>query len=734
MKKFNNLKMIYTIVPFIVFALTFTGNSKVNASENSNTTVNIYDNLIENEKVVAVMLPKNTEKLNITADELSNLLKKNYNYTVTSITKDDGEKIESNNKVSTGTKITINNEKYTALIYGDANGDGDICDADDLMEIINDYLGKKTATGIYRFSANLANKNNDNILDTDDLMQMINMYLGKLNGELVQELPQNEDNIVLKIEDSSNVLKGSGYSWIYEVYKDGKVKGEKWTSVSASDFQPTKEKEYTTNLTSEEIEFLKTIESKYTDKEEEDASFNKINLSKNENKEINPYKLNSENRKILKQILNKIFLKRDPIAFYKPEKTIKPSGMTLSDEYLFDLIEKKVVYKNETKTAENLRCFKNYEKELSDDEIQKIEELCLAIIASPEEYIITQYNVIAEGQIYYLTSLSGNVNYTILDENKVNTINSIVTDMDKLDGIETEIEEGISTTCVINIAGYNVDLGEKGYDFIESVDSYYLIISMGECTNSEYSLNADDIKIIDNKAYVSLIECYPAIDMIPQVITYPYCVIKFNKKLDNILIDNSEYKKINMKELEPVDAKPVIYLYPEQEAKINVTVGNPERLTCTYPKYENGWEVIAKPNGDLKDIKTGRNLYCLYWEGINTIRPKMDEGFVVNSEDTVKFLEEKLKILGLNEREANEFIIYWLPKLEANKYNFIRFQTEEEINTNMPLQITPKPDSVIRVIMEFKGLEEKINVKEQKLKTPERKGYTVVEWGGTEVK
>ena len=180
--------------------------------------------------------------------------------------------------------------------------------------------------------------------------------------------------------------------------------------------------------------------------------------------------------------------------------------------------------------------------------------------------------------------------------------------------------------------------------------------------------------------------------------------------------------------------KPIIYLYPTEETEVTVKVGNPENLTHTYPKYENSWKVIAKPNGDLIDLKTGRNLYALYWEGINTIEPNMTEGFIVKGENIVKFLEEKLEILGLNEREAEEFIVYWLPKLESNKYNFIRFQTEEEINKNMPLEITPKPDTLIRIVMEFKGLEKEIEVKEQKLETPQRNGFTVVEWGGTEIK
>lgn len=183
----------------------------------------------------------------------------------------------------------------------------------------------------------------------------------------------------------------------------------------------------------------------------------------------------------------------------------------------------------------------------------------------------------------------------------------------------------------------------------------------------------------------------------------------------------------------PVSAKPIIYLYPTEETKVKVKLEKKDNLTCTYPKYEDSWEVFAKPNGDLTDLKTGRNLYGLYWEGKNTVPPRFDEGFVVKGEDTIAFLEEKLEILGLTKREANEFIIYWLPQLEKNKYNFIRFQFIEEINENMPLEISPKPDTLIRVMMEFKPLNKPISVPEQKLHTPTRNGFVAVEWGGTKL-
>ena len=179
--------------------------------------------------------------------------------------------------------------------------------------------------------------------------------------------------------------------------------------------------------------------------------------------------------------------------------------------------------------------------------------------------------------------------------------------------------------------------------------------------------------------------------------------------------------------------KPIIYIYPEEEINVTIKVSNPKDLTTTYPKYNNEWNVLAKPDGTLID-KNGRMYYALYWESeTNKDNPMKEDGFVIKGEDTQTFLEEKLEILGLNYKESNEFIMYWLPILENNKYNYIRFQTLDEINKNMELDINPKPDTLIRVRMEYKPLNKEIKVKEQELTPVERKGYTVVEWGGTNI-
>ena len=213
---------------------------------------------------------------------------------------------------------------------------------------------------------------------------------------------------------------------------------------------------------------------------------------------------------------------------------------------------------------------------------------------------------------------------------------------------------------------------------------------------------------------------------------HEYYLLKVDKTVTKVNV-SLNYKVAKTEYCNPnVTYKPLIYIYPEEETEITIKLGHPEYLTTTYPKYNNEWKVIAKPNGDL--ISNNKTYYGLYWEGINHIQTDFKDGFVVEKEELIPFIEEKLEVLGLNEREKNEFIIYWLPILEKNQYNLIRFEKEEIINKEMPLDINPKPESIIRVLMEYKSINKKIKVQEQKLISPERKGYTVVEWGGTIIK
>ena len=178
--------------------------------------------------------------------------------------------------------------------------------------------------------------------------------------------------------------------------------------------------------------------------------------------------------------------------------------------------------------------------------------------------------------------------------------------------------------------------------------------------------------------------------------------------------------------------KPVIYLYPPQETEVSVRLALDGALICTYPAYRDGWRVTARPDGTRTE-SSGQTYSYLYWEGVEAFTPDFSEGFCVAGKDTAAFLEKALSKLGLNRREANEFIVYWLPRLEKNPYNILSFQTEV-YTAAYPLRISPQPDSLIRVFLAWKGSEEAVELPPQTLSAPPREEFTVVEWGGMELR
>ena len=47
------------------------------------------------------------------------------------------------------------------------------------------------------------------------------------------------------------------------------------------------------------------------------------------------------------------------------------------------------------------------------------------------------------------------------------------------------------------------------------------------------------------------------------------------------------------------------------------------------------------------------------------------------------------------------------------------------------MNVTPKPNTLIRIFLTIKKIDSPVDIKEQKLEHYERKGFTVVEWGGS---
>ena len=179
--------------------------------------------------------------------------------------------------------------------------------------------------------------------------------------------------------------------------------------------------------------------------------------------------------------------------------------------------------------------------------------------------------------------------------------------------------------------------------------------------------------------------------------------------------------------------KPVIYLYPTKETDVNVRLTLSGDLTVSYPTYpDDGWSVTASPDGTLTD-DGGRTYDSLFWEAELQAEYDLSHGFCVRGEDTAAFLEQTLSALGLSEIEANAFIVWWLPRMQENAYNLITFQSASYTDA-AELDITPTPDTVIRVFMVWRRLDNEIDIPLQTLPAaPVREGFTVAEWGGAEI-
>jgi hypothetical protein len=182
--------------------------------------------------------------------------------------------------------------------------------------------------------------------------------------------------------------------------------------------------------------------------------------------------------------------------------------------------------------------------------------------------------------------------------------------------------------------------------------------------------------------------------------------------------------------------KPVIYLYPKEKTDIELKINFEGKLLTTFPKLDKSWKVTAYENGQILDKKTNRFYNSLFWDGeisFPVSHYQYKTGFVIEKEKLTSFLIEKLEFMGLNTVETNDFIQYWLPILEQNNYTFIHFLVNEDYNVFSTNDVNPKPDTSIRIFMEFFGVDEKLSIQPQKLPSTIRTGFTLVEWGGSDV-
>lgn len=182
--------------------------------------------------------------------------------------------------------------------------------------------------------------------------------------------------------------------------------------------------------------------------------------------------------------------------------------------------------------------------------------------------------------------------------------------------------------------------------------------------------------------------------------------------------------------------KPVIYCYPEQKTRIKIGLElKGAELFYEYPKSTNGiWDITTFPNGDIADSQSDRKFSYIFWEATRKkpFEINLQNSHWVRKEDLETFFESELSLMWLNDKEINDFIIYWVPVMQKHKYYSIEFIDVQYTDTAI-LNISPKPDTLIRVFMVFKWSNSLIINNIPKLEKVNRNWYTIVEWGWMDV-
>ncbi|GEM_PF-6690658 len=186
-----------------------------------------------------------------------------------------------------------------------------------------------------------------------------------------------------------------------------------------------------------------------------------------------------------------------------------------------------------------------------------------------------------------------------------------------------------------------------------------------------------------------------------------------------------QHTKTPIKPHKPLMRKPAIYLYPTDTTTIDVTLTLNGSLVTSIPPYHEGWHVSVESNGTIN----GKYDYLFYENTLNTITLP-DEGWIVAGEELEAWCDHYLPLMGLNARERKDFKAYWLKALDPHTLYEIKRFSEAFLQQTMQLTVTPTPDSMVRVLLNFKAIPAPYPLTTPTLHTPQRIGFHLLEWGG----
>ncbi len=171
-------------------------------------------------------------------------------------------------------------------------------------------------------------------------------------------------------------------------------------------------------------------------------------------------------------------------------------------------------------------------------------------------------------------------------------------------------------------------------------------------------------------------------------------------------------------------AKPNIYLYPEEETFVDVKLVFPNHghVTVSDPPYNDGWRVSVNADGIIDS-----SYEYLFYEASVIPEIQSESGWLLNGYNLELELRDLLLKLGFFGREIDDFIDFWLPEIGGSPWYAVYPQDLEKY---VNLDILPKPDSILRIMLFIRELNVPIHIPEPPEQEPfVREGFVIVEWG-----
>jgi hypothetical protein len=175
--------------------------------------------------------------------------------------------------------------------------------------------------------------------------------------------------------------------------------------------------------------------------------------------------------------------------------------------------------------------------------------------------------------------------------------------------------------------------------------------------------------------------------------------------------------------------KPNIYLYPTEKTQLDVSLSFPRggKIVTSVPNYNTGWKIVVDPSGLIND-----NYQFLFYESDQPDIWQTNKGWVVRKDGLSSFFTANMIKYGFRGNEIEDFIDYWIPRLTNSEYYEIYPQESKIVQTVITLEISKKPDNILRLFYVIKETSSESN--KNIINPPEpaqfsRTGFYVTEWG-----